>query len=91
MLYFLDTYTGLRDYHTVGISTLWHFQKGNGLFKVTCRRRLDLPDTLDNRSCTHDCDQGPLAGVSMQKAVIMDGGAEPMRCPVDSVLAKSVW
>lgn len=46
------TYTRLTDSHTSDISTLWHFQKVNGLFKVTCRRRPAPTYTLGNRSCT---------------------------------------
>lgn len=85
------TYIGLKGCHTAGISTLWHFQKMNGLFKVTCRRRPAPPYTLGNMSCTHVCDQRPSAGGSIQKAALREGGAEPMRCPRDSVLPKSVW
>lgn len=81
----------LKDCHTAGNSTLWHFQKMNGLFKVTCRRRPAPPYTLGNRSCTHICEQRPSAGGSMQKATLREGRAKPMRCPGDSVLAKSVW
>lgn len=89
MLCFLDTHEGLRDCHTSGISLLQHSQKVNRLLKVTFRRKPTLPSTLGNRSSTHDCDQGPLAGVFVQRAAILEGGAEPIKCPVDSFLAQS--
>ena len=88
MLHFLDIHGGLGSV-TQQAFPFAACPQGEGTAQSHIQDKAN--STLGSRSRTHGRDQGPLAGVSLQRAAMTEGGAEPIKPPMDRRSGPECW